>query len=104
MEPDQAGDAGQHLHPPSPIQESLYQANRNADEAWEAFHQAALGGTLASPAIQAQIEQALHECRLLLGDARRAAEQNDHRIVAALTARIEAISTQVKERSRKRKP
>ena len=99
-----AGHAGSHFHPRSPIQESLYRADRNVDEAWEAFHQAALGGTLASPAVQTQIEQALHESRLLLGNARKAARDNDERVVSRLTARIEKISMQIKEQSRRQKP
>ena len=98
-----AGHAGTQFHQRSPIQESLYRADRHVDEAWEAFHQAALGGTLASPAIQTQIEQALHKSRLLLVDARKAAQGNDNRTVSALTARIEEISTRIKEKSRREK-
>ncbi len=101
--PVRAGHAGRHFHPQSPIQESLYRADKNVDEAWEAFHQAALGGTLASPAVQTQIEQALHASRLLLVDARKAARENDERVVSLLTARIEKISTQIKEESRRQK-
>ena len=85
------------------MQESLYRADKDVDEAWEAFHQAALGGTLASPAIQTQIEQALHESRLLLVNARQAAQDNDERVVSRLTARIQDISTQIKEKSRRQK-
>ena len=99
-----AGHAGPHFHPRSPIQESLYRADKNVDEAWEAFHQAALGGTLASPALQTQIEQELHTSRLLLVDARKAARDNDERVVSLLTARIQEISTQIKEKSRRQKP
>ena len=102
--PGLAGHAGSHFHPRSPMQESLYLADKNVDEAWEAFHQAALGGTLASPAIQTQIEQALNESRLLLVDARKAARDNDTRAVSSLTARIGAISTHIKEQSRRQKP
>lgn len=104
IDPVWAGHAGPHFHPRSPMQESLYLADKNVDEAWEAFHQAALGGTLASPAIQTQIEQALNESRLLLVDARKAARDNDPRAVSSLTARIGAISTHVKEQSRRQKP
>lgn len=98
-----ASHAGPHFHPRSPIQEFLYRADKNVDEAWEVFHQAALGGTLASPAVQTQIEQALHASRLLLVDARKAARDNDERVVSLLTARIEKIATQIKDNSRRRK-
>ena len=103
-EPGWAGHAGPHFHPRSPIQESLYRADKNVDEAWEVFHQAALSGTLASPAIQTQIERDLHESRLLLVDARQAARGNDTRAVSALTARIEEIAIHIKEKSQRRKP
>ena len=99
-----AGHAGPHFHPRSPMEESLYRADKNVNEAWEAFHRAALGGTLASPAVQTQIEQDLHTSRLLLGDARKAARDNDMRTVSSLTARIGEISTRIKEKSRRQKP
>lgn len=99
-----AGHAGPHFHPRSPMEESLYRADKNVNEAWEAFHRAALGGTLASPAVQTQIEQDLHTSRLLLVDARTAARDNDMRAVSSLTARIGEISTRIKEKSRRQKP
>ena len=86
------------------MQESLYLADKNVNEAWEAFHRAALGGTLASPAIQTQIEQDLHASRLLLVDARKAAQDNDARAVSSLTTRIGEISTRIKEKSQRQKP
>jgi hypothetical protein len=102
--PGRAGHAEPYFHPRTQIQASLYEADKNVDEAWEAFHQAALGGTLASPAVQTQIEHALHESRLLLADARQAARDNDARVVPLLTERIEQLSTQIKEKSRRQKP
>lgn len=104
MEPGRTGHAGSYFHQQDPIRKSLYRADKNVEEAWQAFHQAALGGTLASPSIQAQIEQALHESRLLLVDARKAARDNDKRAVSALTLKIEELATRIKEQSRKRKP
>lgn len=104
IDPVWADHAGPHFHPRSPVQESLYLADKNVDEAWEAFHRAALGGTLASPAIQMQIERDLHASRLLLVDARKAARDNDTRAVSSLTARIGEISTRIKEKSRRQKP
>ena len=104
IDPVWAGHAGPHFHPRGPMQESLYLADKNVNEAWEAFHRAALGGTLASPAIQTQIERDLHASRLLLVDARKAARDNDTRAVSSLTARIGEISTRIKEKSRRQKP
>ncbi len=104
IDPVWANHAGTHFHPRSPVQESLYLADKNLNEAWEAFHRAALGGTLASPAVQTQIEQDLHTSRLLLADARKAARDNDARAVSSLTARIGEISTRIKEKSRRQKP
>ena len=98
------GHAGPSFHPRGPIQESLHRADKNVEEAWEVFHRAALGGTLASPAIQTEIERDLRESRLLLADARQAARDHDKRAVSALTARIEEIATHVKEKSRRPKP
>lgn len=104
IDPVWADHVEPHFHPGSPMQESLYLADKNVNEAWEAFHRAALGGTLASPALQTQIEQDLHASRLLLVDARKAAQDNDARAVSSLTTRIGEISTRIKEKSRRQKP
>lgn len=101
---NRTGHADPYVHPRGPIQESLHRADQNVDEAWEVFHRAALGGTLASPAIQTEIERDLHESRLLLADARKAARDHDTRAVSALAARIEKIATRIKEKSRRPKP
>lgn len=98
-----AGPAGGQFIPQNPVEESLYLAGKSVEEAWEAFHHAALGGTLASPDIQTKIEQALHESRLLLVDARNAARVNDTITVFEITDRIEKISHQIKEDSRRQK-
>ena len=102
--PGWAGHAGLPVHSRNFLQESLHHAGKNVDEAWEAFHRAALGGTLASPALQTEIERDLHTSRLLLADARKAARDHDKRTVSALTARIEEIAIHVKEKSRRPKP
>ena len=98
-----AGPAGGQFIPQNPVEESLYLAGKNVEEAWEAFHQAALGGTLASPDMQTKIEQALHESRLLLVDARKAAKVNDTFTVFEITDRIGKISHQIKEDSQRQK-
>lgn len=86
------------------LQDAVSRAGRNVEEAWEAFHRAALGGTLASPAIQAKIERDLHEARRLLAAARAAAQISDHRAVSTYTRRIEDMSARIQHDSRMRKP
>ena len=98
-----AGPIHSHVHTESPIQGSLHRAGHAVDEAWESFHRAALGGTLASPAVQTKIEEALHEARLLLVKARDAADIEDQETVLALTARIEGIANQIQQDSERRK-
>lgn len=85
------------------IQDSLHRADHAVDQAWEAFHRAALGGTLASPAVQTKIEGDLHEARHLLMQARNAAEAEDAATVLSLTARIEGIARQIQEDSQRQK-
>lgn len=98
-----AGTDGGQFIPQNPVEESLYLAGKSVEEAWEAFHHAALGGTLSSPDMQTKIEQALHESRLLLVDARNAAKANDTLTVFEITDRIGQISHQIKEDSQRQK-
>ena len=98
-----AGPAGGQFIPQNPVEESLYVAGRSVEDAWESFHHAALGGTLASPDMQTKIEQALHESRLLLGDARKAARANDSQTVFKITNRIGEISLQIMQDSQRQK-
>lgn len=102
--PGWAGHAGTHVQPRDSTQEALYLAARSVDEAWEAFHQSALGGTLVSPALQMKIEQALSESRLLLVEARAAATIGDDRVVFEITERIGTLAHQIKEDSQREKP
>ena len=81
----------------------IYLAGKNIDAAWKAFHEAALGGTLASPMIQTQIELALHKSRLLLVDARKAAESKNTQTVFDLTEKIRKMTNQIKENSKRHK-
>jgi hypothetical protein len=98
-----AGPIHSHADSHGPIQVSLHRAGHAVDQAWEAFHRAALGGTLESPAVQTKIEGALHEARALLVRARDAAEVEDKDTVLALTARIEGIANQIQQDSKRRK-
>jgi len=94
--------------PNSPVdQESttilIRRAAHAADEAWEEFHRAAIGGTLASPVLQSQIERQLHEIRSLLMDARKAERDNQPDLVKALTQEIFEITDIIIQSSRERK-
>lgn len=68
---------------------AVQEAEHAVDHAWESYHRAALGGTVASPALQAEIEQDLHEARTLLSQAQEAAERGDvhqvERVVRQIT-------------------
>ncbi len=99
-----AGHAGPHFQPRDSVQASLYQAATHVNEAWEAFHQSALGGTLVSPALQLKIERALSESRLLLGKARAASAIGNDRVVFEITERIGRLARRIKEDSRRTKP
>ncbi len=64
--------SGPASHPESA--QAVHEAEHDVDQAWEVYHRAALGGTVASPALQADIEQHLHEARTLVSQAQEAAE------------------------------
>jgi hypothetical protein len=65
------------------------------DKAWDAFHKAALGGTLASPEIQTSAEADLMKGRALLRKARKAQHEGDIEEVKRLTEQIQQISQAV---------
>lgn len=81
----------------------IRKAARAADEAWEEFHRAAIGGTLASPALQSRIERQLHEVRSLLMEARKAERDNQPDSVKGLTQKIFEITDIIIQSSRERK-
>lgn len=81
----------------------VHEANHEVDHAWEVYHQAALGGTVASPALQAEIEQHLHEARTLVTQAHEAAERGDDRQVEELCNQVRLHTTQAIEGSKERK-
>jgi hypothetical protein len=56
---------------------AVHDAEHAVDFAWETYHRAALGGTIASPDIQQAVEEHLHESRGLVMKAREAAERGD---------------------------
>lgn len=81
----------------------VHDANHEVDHAWEVYHRAALGGTVASPALQAEIEQHLHEARTLVTQAQEAADRGDDRQVEELCKQVRLHTTQAIEGSKERK-
>lgn len=86
---------------PTPIM--IREAAVAADRAWEEFHAAAIGGTLASPDLQATIEGQLHEMRKLLMEARQAERNQRHESARQLTREILNITNTIIQASRERK-
>lgn len=84
----QAGPIDASRHPHSDKIRMVHEAEHSVDHAWEIYHRAALGGTIASPSLQTQIEQHLHEARTLITEAQEAAERGDRRNVGRLVGEI----------------
>ncbi|KPK25676.1 MAG: hypothetical protein AMK69_13695 [Nitrospira bacterium SG8_3] len=81
----------------------IYQSSQATEQAWEEFHAAAIGGTLASPAVQSNIERQLHESRALLMEARKAARAHQFDLVKSLTEKIIEITQNIVQASREKK-
>lgn len=103
VSPLQAGpiDPGRHPHPENA--QAVHEAEHAVDRAWEVYHRAALGGTVASPALQAEIEQHLHEARTLVTQAQEAAERGDKRQVECLVSQVKVHTTKTIEGSKEQK-
>ena len=89
-----------------PHQESLrtvHEAEHDVDHAWEVDHRAALGGTVASPRLQAEIEEHLHQARTLITQAQEAAEQGDTRKVEHLVTNVRLHTAHAIEGSKESK-
>ena len=101
--PLQAGpiDPARHPHPESA--KAVHEAEHDVDHAWEIYHRAALGGTVASPALQADIEEHLHEARTLITQAQEAAERGNKRQVQLLVGQVKAHTTKAIEGSKEQK-
>ena len=99
----QAGpiDASRHPHPKKI--EMVHKAEHSVDHAWEVYHRAALGGTVASPDLQAQIEQHLHEARSLVTQAQEAASLGDAGRVERLVGEIKIHTAQAIQGSKEQK-
>ena len=81
----------------------IREAAHAADHAWEEFHRAAIGGTLASPAVQSRIERQLHEVRALLMEARKAERAHQVESVHVLAQRIFETTNTIIQSSREKK-
>jgi hypothetical protein len=81
----------------------VHEAESTVDHAWEVYHKAALAGTIASPALQAEIEQHLHEARTLLPQAQEAADRGDNGLVERLVGRVKIHTTHAVEGSKEQK-
>jgi hypothetical protein len=94
-------DPGRHPHPESA--QLVHEAEHTVDRAWEVYHRAALGGTVASPALQAEIEQHLDEARSLITQAQEAAERGDTPTVKRLVGEVTIRTTQAIDQSKEHK-
>ena len=81
----------------------IHKAAEAVEEAWDEFHNAAIGGTLASPLIQTQIERQLHEARSLLMEARKAERRNDFDTIRRTTDTVMQLSHNIVKASREKK-
>ncbi|NOT24051.1 MAG: hypothetical protein HOP22_15195 [Nitrospiraceae bacterium] len=81
----------------------VHEAEHAVDQAWEVYHRAALGGTVASPALQADIELHLHEARTLITQAQEAAERGDERQVQHLVSQVKDHATKAIKGSKEQK-
>ena len=82
---------------------TILEAQQAVDNAWEVYHQAALSGTIATPAIQNQIEADLDKVRSLLVEARDA-EKTEPRRLDDLLKKIEILAQKIVNASRLVKP
>lgn len=71
--------------------------------AWDKYHHAALGGTLASPTIQTDLEMNLHKSRALLAEAYDAEERGDTQQTQSLVKQILKITEKVITESQEQK-
>ncbi len=101
--PVQADPIDPARHPQPGQVQTVHEAEHEVDKAWEVYHRAALGGTVASPALQADIEQHLHEARTLVTQAQEAAERGDARQVQDLVSQVKVHTTMAIEGSKEQK-
>lgn len=90
-------------HPHQDSINDVHEAEHDVDYAWEVYHRAALGGTVASPSLQADIEDHLHEARTLITVAQQAAAQGDTFHVEQMIKNIRWHTARAIESSKDRK-
>ena len=100
----QAGPLEPAEHPHQASVRAVHEAEHEVDHAWEVYHRAALGGTVASPALQADIEEHLHEARTLITQALEAAQRGDEHQVEQLVRQVRVHTTHAIEGSQEQKP
>ena len=98
-----AGSIEPAEHPHQDTVKGVHEAAHEVDHAWEVYHRAALGGTVASPALQADIEDHLHEARTLITQALEAAQQGDDRQVERLLKQVRVHTTHAIDGSKEQK-
>lgn len=99
----QAGPIEPAEHPHQASVRAVHEAEHEVDHAWEVYHRAALGGTVASPALQADIEDHLHEARTLITQALEAAQRGDEHLVEQLVRQVRVHTTHAIEGSQEQK-
>lgn len=99
----QAGPLELVDHPHQDSMRAVHEAEHDVDHAWEVYHRAALGGTVASPRLQVEIEEHLHEARTLITQAQEAAEHGDKRQLEHLINQVRLHTTQAIESSKEPK-
>lgn len=99
----QAGPLELADHPHQESMRTVHEAEHDVDHAWEVYHRAALGGTVASPTLQTEIEEHLHEGRTLITQAQEAAAHGDDRQVEQMIKQIRLHTIQAIERSKELK-
>ncbi|WP_447987006.1 hypothetical protein [Nitrospira sp. Nam74] len=95
-------DSGRHPLPETV--RAVHAAEQAVDAAWEVYHRAALGGTVASPGLQADIEEHLHKARTLITQVQEASQQQNARQVERLVRQIHIHTSQAIKGSKEQKP
>ena len=98
-----SGPLEQTDHPHKDSVTAVHEASHGVDHAWEVYHRAALGGTVASPTLQAEIEEHLHDARTLITQAQEAAERGDKSQVDGLIEQVKLHTAQAIEGSKEQK-